>query len=247
MLRARRLGAGYRAPGGDRPRRQWHGLPGVAMAGSVLAVFAACSYTERASTPEFSDDQLVAALLTTDDLGEEYIQRARGVGPTSRGTGGGILFHDPGCQALSDPPGVDAADPLPNVAAIFFVEEPVASLVEDITVVDSEEALTQTQAALDCYRLGFRLALDPEGGDPAGPEATDWVATAVDLTVPGWQTIAYRVQPTSGEPLGESFVAVAGRDSLLVQLNIDGESVPDDMIQTVTTTALRRVDSVLSG
>lgn len=222
-------------------------LPGVFLAATVLVVGAACSSTGADPSEDITDEQLLAALLTGQDLGVGYAERARGADLATPATDGPRrVSDDADCQALFDRASVEAAETMPDVSAVFAVEDPAGYVVEGIGVTDPQQPLTQAQAILDCYERGFALEGDAENGS-AGPEPTDWVASSVEVAVPGWQIIAYRTQPTSGAPVGESGLAVAGRDSLVVEISINGQAVPPDLLRSVTATALHRVDATLPG
>jgi hypothetical protein len=153
-----------------------------------------------------------------------------------------MLSDDPVCQAVFDERPVDAAELLPDVSALLALEHPMVLVVEGIGVADPEQALGRARAVLGCSRLGCTIDW-PSARAGHGEEIPAWVASAVDVCVPGWKIVAYRAHPVSAEDARESGRAVVGRDRLVVEININGESVSEDLIQTVTTTALSRADA----
>jgi hypothetical protein len=214
---------------------------GLVVAGLVTG--AACSGTEAGPLAAVTDEQLLGALLTVGDVGEGWTERGRGVDQATPAADGlRMRSDDPACQAVFDARLVDAADLLPDVSALLALEDPMVLVVEGIGVADPEQALGRARAVLGCSRLGFTIDW-PSAGPGTGRRSPAWVASAVDVTVPGWEIVAYRAHPVSAEDAGESGRAVAGRDRLVVEININGKSVSEDLIQTVTTTALSRVDA----
>lgn len=209
----------------------------------ALVAVAACSSTDADSPADWTDEQLLAGLLTVEDLGEQYTERGRGADLfTTDEDGPRVVGEDPECQEHFDEGPEHAAGLTPDVSVVLAAAEPVGGFVESIQVGDREQTLDLARVALDCYRLGFTLDWGSVDGDSAEREPTTWTTTPVDLTVPGWQIVAHHTQSATDEPVGESGSVTAGRDDLVVTINIDAEAVPRDLMQTLTSTALQRVD-----